>query len=75
MEAPWRGRLPGEFRLSAAAASESLIRNELLDGPLHRLRSAVRPYSRLKIGDDAGSWSGYRESNPGIQLGRLLLYH
>ena len=20
-------------------------------------------------------WSGYRESNPGIQLGRLLLYH
>lgn len=22
-----------------------------------------------------GDWSGYRESNPGIQLGRLLLYH
>ena len=21
------------------------------------------------------NWSGYRESNPGIQLGRLLLYH
>ena len=72
MAGPSAGRIPFVRR---AAGSESPIRKELLDEPLHPFRGAIRPYSRPILATMQEGWSGYRESNPGIQLGRLLLYH
>ena len=54
------------FRAVEAATDRNTVK---------RQNEALRGIQHKNCGDLQKAWSGYRESNPGIQLGRLLLYH
>lgn len=42
--------------------------------PRHKPPESARGFAE-RTETELESWSGWRESNPRIQLGRLLLYH